>query len=230
MITLEKHKEITVLRDDLLIGGTKSILMPSIIGFNDEYVYSSPVYGGFQIALSAYCQRIGKKATIFCAKRKQKHENTLECIKYGAEVIEVPYGYLSVVEKHARDYCLLTGAEKIIFGANSVENKIIIANRMKEVIKILGREPEEIWCAIGSGTLVDSILMATNKAKIYGVQVGAEYKKTHDRLKVLKYHKSFDKISKYEAPFKSVKNYDLKAFEYCCNYKKEKDVLFWNVL
>jgi len=40
MITLEKHNGITVLRDDLLIGGTKSILMPSIIGFNDEYVYS----------------------------------------------------------------------------------------------------------------------------------------------------------------------------------------------
>lgn len=31
MITIEQHKGVNVLRDDLLTGGTKSILMPSII-------------------------------------------------------------------------------------------------------------------------------------------------------------------------------------------------------
>jgi len=230
MITLEKHNGITVLRDDLLTGGTKSILMPSIIGDANEYVYASPVYGGFQIALSAYCQKLGKKATIFCAKRKVKHANTLECIKYGATVKEIPYGYLTVVEKHAKDYCKETGAEKLVFGANSMENKILIGNRMRQIIKQLGREPKEIWCAIGSGTLVDSILMATESAKVYGVQVGVEYKKEHDRLTVLKYHKGFDKVSKHKANFKSVPNYDLKAFEYCEKHKVSDDVLFWNVL
>jgi threonine dehydratase len=230
MITLEKHNGITVLRDDLLTGGTKSILMPSIIGEENEYVYASPVYGGFQIALSAYCQKVGKKATIFCAKRKVKHDNTLKCIEYGANIIEVPYGYLSVVEKQAKDYCEATGAKKLVFGANSMENKILIGNRMREIIKQLDREPKEIWCAIGSGTLVDSILMATDNAKVYGVQVGAEYKKEHDRLTVLKYHKSFDKVSKHKAAFQSVPNYDLKAFEYCEKYKSSDDVFFWNVL
>lgn len=230
MITLEKHNGIIILRDDLLIGGTKSVLMPSIIGDAKEYVYASPVYGGFQIALASYCQKLGKQATIFCAKRKQKHANTLECIKYGAKVIEIPYGYLTVVEKHARDYCINNEAEKLVFGANSIENKILLGNRVKQVIKKLGREPKEIWCAIGSGTLVDSILMATKKAKIYGVQVGAEYKKENNRLTLFKYHKSFDKISKHKAPFKSVPNYDLKAFEYCEKYKISDDVLFWNVL
>lgn len=63
MITIEQHKGVNVLRDDLLTGGTKSILMPSIIGDDLEYVYASPVYGGFQIALSAYCQSVNKKAT-----------------------------------------------------------------------------------------------------------------------------------------------------------------------
>jgi len=33
MITIEQHKGVNVLRDDLLTGGTKSILMPSIIGY-----------------------------------------------------------------------------------------------------------------------------------------------------------------------------------------------------
>jgi len=230
MVTLEKHNGIIVLRDDLLIGGTKSILMPSIIGDNTEYVYASPVYGGFQIALSAYCQKAGKKATIFCAKRKLKHPNTLECLNYGANIIEVPYGYLSVVEKRARDYCQETRAEKLIFGADTIENKIIIGNRMREIIRTLKREPKEIWCVIGSGTLVNSILLATSTAKVYGVEVGGEFKGSHERLTVLKYHKSFDKASKHKASFKSVPNYDLKGFEYCEKYKKSDDVLFWNVL
>jgi len=230
MITIENHKGVIVLRDDLLVGGTKSILMPYLIKDAEEYVYASPVYGGFQIALSAYCQGIGKRVTIFCAKRKEMHENTKKCIEYGATIVEVPFGYLSVVEKRALDYCKDTGAEKLIFGAKTIENKTLIANRVKAVIEKIGFEPEEIWCAVGSGTLVDSILIGTTTAKIYGVEVGAECDIKNERLTVIKYNKGFDKVSKFKAGFPSMPNYDLKAFEYCIKYKKGKTVLFWNVL
>ena len=111
---------------------------------------------------------------------------------------------------------------------------------MMEVEKKMKFKFDEVWCAIGSGTLAESIILGTNDAKVFGVQVGAEYKKSkaisnnYDRLKVLKYHKSFDKVSKYKAPFKSTPNYDLKAFEYCMLHQKNKipktKVLFWNVL
>ncbi|WP_291393735.1 hypothetical protein, partial [Acinetobacter sp.] len=117
-----------------------------------------------------------------------------------------------------------------VFGANTMENKILIGNRMRQVINQLGKEPDEIWCAIGSGTLVDSILLATETAKIYGVQVGAEYAGKHERLTVLKYPKSFDKLSKFVSGFPSMPNYDLKAFELCIKHKQSNDVLFWNVL
>lgn len=230
MITIEQHVGISVLRDDLLIGGTKSVLMPYLVGAHTEYVYASPVYGGFQIALSAYCQSVNKKATIFCTKRKVMHENTLKCIEYGANVIEVPYGYLSVVEKRATEYCIINGAKKLVFGANTEENKILLGDRVRQVISKLGREPKEIWCAIGSGTLVDSILMATETAKVYGVQVGAAYNGKHERLKVLVYPKPFDKPSLFSADFQSMPNYDLKAFEMCIKHAKTQDVLFWNVL
>lgn len=233
MITIEKHNGINVLRDDLLNGGTKSILMPTLITNDfDEYVYASPVYGGFQIALSAYCKSVNKKATIFCAKRKILHPNTLKCIEYGANIIEVPYGYLTVVEKHSRDYCEITGAKKLVFGANTEECKNIISNRVKDVINNLGVEPDEIWCAIGSGTLVESILNATTTAKVFGVQVGQEYNLRPDRLTVLTYHKQFDKKSNTISPFPSMPNYDLKAWEYLNNLRdnRNKNILFWNVL
>ena len=73
-------------------------------------------------------------------------------------------------------------------------------------------------------------MKATKTAKIYGVQVGKDYKQDHPRLTVLKYHKGFETESNFKSPFPSMPNYDLKAFEYCIKYKKTDNVLFWNVL
>jgi hypothetical protein len=232
-IKIESHNGIFVLRDDKLEGGTKSLLMPYILNPDyDEYIYASPVYGAFQIALSIYCKKIGKKATIFCAKRKEKHPNTIRCIEEGANVIEVPHGYLNVVESKAKDYLYThKNVQKLPFGANTDICKDLISKRM---LAISGKiyEPDEIWCAIGSGTLIEGILKGTDKAIVHGVQVGQEYKEIHPRLIVHKYPKPFDKESKYPQSFQSMKNYDLKAWEFCnkiAGNKELKDILFWNV-
>ena len=233
-IRIEEHYGIQVLRDDLLEGGTKSILIENIIRQHPhakEFVYSSPVYGGFQIALSLYCSKIGKSATIFCAKRKIKHPNTLRCIRAGAKIVEVSPGYLSVVEKRAEDYCAKRpDCVKIVFGANTPENIETITKRATKVIEKLGREPDEIWVAVGSGTIVQGILGAVKKAKVFGVQVGAEVNIKHPQLKIIKYPLPFEEESKIEVDFPSMPNYDRKALEVCLRRHKGKHVLFWNVL
>ena len=229
---IKNYYGVHVVRDDLLEGGTKSILMshmdkPDI----KEFVYASPVYGGFQIAISAYCKKVGKKASIFCAKRNKKHPNTLKCLEYGANVIEVDYGYMSVIEKKAREYCLnKEGIHKIIFGAKTEENKKILGQRIKFVLDYVN--PDEIWCAIGSGLLVSAIMAnILPHMRVYGVQVGADPDlEFHDSLTILKYPKSFDKESKLKIEFPSMPNYDLKAFELCLKHKGPGKVLFWNVL
>ena len=326
-IVIEKYKNQTgiyVLRDDLLPGGTKSILIDSLlVNHHDvnEFVYASPCYGGFQIALSIFCKNNNKKATIFCAERKIRHPNTEICIQNGANVVEVPYGYLSVVEKHAREYLreprlphtpslqtkgIILGAGgvlgapinseggvlvgglaplvplKITFGAHSPESINIIASRAKRVIEsfteIYGKPPDEIWCAVGSGTLISGIIQAVSEMqrvqcltpnrqalptwerghmgdapcskgsegtacplKIYGVQVGKEFKGSNSpNVTILVYPKPFEYASKLKVNFPSMPNYDLKAFELCLEYNKNKSiassidenkkVLFWNVL
>lgn len=241
-ITIEKHSGIFVLRDDLLPGGTKSVLMKSIVDEEspgtEEFVYASPVYGGFQIALAAYCEAHGKKSTIFCAKRNKMHTNTLKCIALGANVVEVPYGYLTVVEKRARDYCLATpNTKKIVFGAKDEKNIKILSDRAAQVFAQMGGAPDEVWCAIGSGTLVTSIASATttNGTKVYGVQVGAAFTPPPDLgITVIEYEKKFEQPSKWVAPFPSMENYDLKAFEKCVQNTRERvlngaRILFWNV-
>jgi hypothetical protein len=236
-IVIETHQNIQVLRDDLLPGGTKSILLKEILDPSyTEYVYASPVYGAAQIALSSYCKSIGKQATIFCAKRTKLHPNTQRCLDLGAKVVEIPYGYLYSVQHHAKNYCEENGAMLLPFGLDTEKSKTLLANRTKDIISQLGYEPDEVWCALGSGVLMEGIIKGTTTSKIKAVQVGKEYnigikqfQEGFDRLEIYKHKLAFDKISKFKANFPSTPNYDLKAWEMCVQNRGNGKILFWNV-
>ena len=238
MIHLEEYDSKFVLRDDLLLGGTKSIFMPFIQEKGiTEYVYASPVFGGFQLALSHYFK---EQATIFVAKRNIMHPNQLEVKANGSKVVEVPFGYLSNIQAKARQYCEKKAHCKLIeWGGASYIN--LIAKRMREVLKKTG-PLNEVWCAVGSGTLVQGILAAVPPStKVYGVQVGADYTGIHPtNLTLLKYPKPFAFESQLEVPFSSNANYDRKALEYFLQHTtlsknknkskgKTTKTLFWNV-
>lgn len=224
-ITLEIHNGITVLRDDKLIGGTKSVIVDRLVG--NDFVYASPVYGGFQIALA---ETFNERAHIFCAKRKILHYNTEVVLKRGANVHQVEHGYLSVVEKAAREFAKAKGYTKIAFGA--AEHKELLVKRVKQVIARLGQEPEEIWVAIGSGTLFEAILEGTKFATVCGVAVGKVYENFHVRANIYYYPLPFHKECTYPVPFPSMANYDRKAWEFCNKLRLcgNTDILFWNVL
>lgn len=231
-MTIEKHNGVHVLRDDLLPGGTKSTFLPYLMDMTKEYfVYASPVYGGMQIALAHCCKAIGKQAVIFCAKRKKPHANSLLAKDAGALVYQIPYGYLTHCQQKAREFTAKHSAQLIEFGADYPQAVDAIAARMRLVSSQLGREPDEIFCAVGSGTLLKGIIKGTDTAKITGVQVGAAVDNPKpDRVTILKHHQPFEKIARIEAPFPSCGNYDRKAWEYCLKHKKKESVLFWNVL
>ena len=212
-----------IVRDDLM-GGTKMVCMPWIEEDGvEEYVYASPVYGGFQISLATH---FGKRATIFCAKRNFLHPNTVKCKELGATVVEVPYGYMSVVEKAAREYADKPRCKKIVFGAKEYIEPI-----RSHVINVMSqyKDVDEIWCAVGSGTLVTAICEACPTIQVYGVCVGGEVNISFHNLHLIKYPKPFEYESKQKAPFPSMPNYDLKAYEICLQKSKGR-VLFWNVL
>jgi hypothetical protein len=231
-MVIETYNGVSVLRDDLLPGGTKSVILPHILDKDKRcYVYASPVYGGMQIALAAYCRSIGKQAVIFCAKRKTPHANSLRVKAEGGVVYQVPYGYLSHTQKKAREYARDNNAQLIEFGGNYPIAIKAISERMRQVSDRLGREPDIIYCTAGSGTLLRGIIAGTNAARIVAVQVGAEVgNPLPDRVTIKKYHKPFEKESTIKAPFPSCANYDLKGWEYCVRDKPEGLVLFWNVL
>ncbi len=232
-VTIEKHNNFYVLRDDLLLGGTKSRFIEKLLNKEkDGYVYASPVYGGFQIALAGVCKKINKQAVIFCAKRKEPHTNSLKVKKLGGLVYQVPYGYLSNVQKKAKDFIANNRNYQILkFGANYQVAIDEIALTMQAVTRKLKFEPENIWCAYGSGTLTKGIIKGTQKSIVKAVQVGKECDFKHPRLQIYKYPKPFDYLSKYKKSFDSCENYDLKAWEMCNKIEKNRNAtLFWNVL
>lgn len=231
-MVIEIHNGIHVLRDDLLPGGTKSVILPFILEPERScYVYASPVYGGMQIALASYCKSIGKQAVVFCAKRKHPHANSLRAKAAGAIVYQVPYGYLSHTQKKAREYAQQHNAQLVEFGGDYPIAINAIADRMRKVSEQLGREPDIVYCASGSGTIMRGIAAGTNNARIVAIQVGAEVgNPLPGRITIKKYHKPFEKESTLNAPFPSCANYDLKAWEYCMRDKPKGSVLFWNVL
>jgi hypothetical protein len=87
-----KHNNILVVRDDLFPGGTKARFLPLLFTGADEVVYASPAEGSAQTALATVAKQLGKRATIFVAERTNPHDR------------QVPYGYLSTVQKRAEEY------------------------------------------------------------------------------------------------------------------------------
>jgi threonine synthase len=186
-----------------------------------------------------------KQAVIFCARHQIKHKNTIICKNLGAKIVEIYPGYLSVVQHRALEYAKKRDDRYYInFGAYSEQNINLLITRTQKVIEKWNKmaqtsassssqEPDEIWVAVGSGTLLTAILTATKKAHIYGVQVGADVDIKDPRVTILKYDKPFEYESRFEAPFASMAHYDRKAFELLIKrrgYNPKKNILFWNVL
>jgi hypothetical protein len=104
-----EHDGVLVVRDDLFPGGTKARFLGMLFNDAREVVYASPAEGGAQIALATVARNLGKRATIFVARRAKPHARTLQAAKLGAKLVPVAPGYLSVVQARAREYCAQTG-------------------------------------------------------------------------------------------------------------------------
>src|SRR4051812_22497756 len=157
-----------VIRDDLFQGGTKARFLPMLFDGADEVVYASPAEGGAQTALATIARQLGKRTTIFVAKRAKPHARTVEAARLGAKVVSVNPGYLSVVQAHAREYCEQTGSRLMPFGVDMPEAVEAIA----AAARAIGIEPDEVWCASGSGVLARGLAAAWPNARRHAVQVG----------------------------------------------------------
>lgn len=230
MVTVQKHQGIYVVRDDLLIGGTKSRYLTPLFDQYDEIVYATPAHGGAQVALAYGAYKKGKKATLFVAERKEKHQRTQKAASFGAKIVSVKAGYLNVLQSRAKAYAKSVGAYYLAFGGDSPETIETIGQAAREVNDNYG-DFDQVWCASGSGVLTRGLQAGIPNAEFFAVQVGRELtEEARGIAQVLAYPMKFeDELHKIVPPFPSCPNYDRKAWHFCKKYSKGK-VLFWNVM
>ncbi len=224
----EIREGVFVVRDDLILGGTKRCYTDKIIAGNREVVYASPAYGGAQIAIAHAAREAGVLATIFVAKRSSPHDRTLEAKAAGAKIVQVPHGYLSNVQAKAKAYCNATGATLLPFGLETPIAFEAIASRAAKVAKQVGKL-DEVWSVAGSGVLTRGLQRGIQAAKVFVVQVGRELQvKDVGRAEVVVCSIPFEKDATRRPPFPSCSNYDAKGWSYFEQIGRGRR-LFWNV-
>jgi hypothetical protein len=219
---LQEHAGILVVRDDLVPGGTKRRVLGSLLGGADEFVYASPAYGYAQVALAHSCRELGKRATVFVAKRGVLHPRTAEAARAGAKVVQVPTGYLSNVTAKARAYAEAAGAALLPFGFDTAE----FGDALAEVASALPVSPREVWTVAGSGTLTRALQRAWPAARFYAVQVGKP--PAVGRAALFAAPEPFERDARERPPFPSCSNYDAKAWRFIVR-QASPGALFWNV-
>lgn len=223
---LDSYAGIVVVRDDLTPGGTKARIFAPLFERHTEIVYASPAQGGAQTALAHAAAAAGKRATIFVAKRAIPHPRALEAKRAGAQVLQVSPGYLTVVSARARSYCAATGAYLLPFGADTPEAIAIIA----DAARALAVQPDEVWCASGSGVLMRGLSAAWPKARRHAVQIGRTLSPREVAgAQIHVYPRPYDFALAGGAPFPADPHYDAKAWEVCARERGPGLVLFWNV-
>lgn len=225
-IVVRRHNGVAVVRDDLFHGGTKARFLPILFEGADEVVYASPAEGGAQTALAATAQTLGKRATILIAQRAKPHPRALMAKRLGAQVLQVRPGYLNVVQARAREYANSRGARLAPFGVDLPEAIEAIA----AAARATGEEPDEVWCAAGSGVLARGLALAWPGAARHVVQVGRALSDQDVAGARIHVHPlSFAQRCRSAPPFPSDPHYDAKAWETCTARHGPGRVLFWNV-
>jgi Pyridoxal-phosphate dependent enzyme len=225
----EEHEGVLVVRDDLFPGGTKARFLPTLFEDANEIVYASSAQGGAQYSLAYVANKLGKRATIFSPARKVPHPRQLEACRFGAQVIPVKPGYLSLCIARALKYCEETGAKLAPFGMSSGGCIEIIA----DAARLINCKPKQVWCAAGSGTLAQALRRAWPAAEHHVVQVGQPL--TSEEVSGAIIHKHPKEYGwaapPTTSPFPSDPHYEAKAWEVCQAERSRTGlVLFWNVV
>jgi hypothetical protein len=231
----QKIKNITIIRDDFLCGGTKSRILHFIPEKYTEYVYLSNPYGGAGLALAT---KFGNKVTVFVNEPKLGPLSRM-AIKLGAKYYYVNDNnivYKYVNENKSR-FLIPNGInlpgviEYFTFLGNDIANK-------------LGTF-DIAFIPCGSGTLTRG-LSRSKLATTYIAISLAKYKNKNDLNKITQcesigkakcfiHYQSVNEpvLFEYKPPFLSTMYYDAKVWQYAKEYADlhpNKKVLLWNVL
>jgi 1-aminocyclopropane-1-carboxylate deaminase/D-cysteine desulfhydrase-like pyridoxal-dependent ACC family enzyme len=224
---IKHYGNVTVVREDMIPGGTKARFIDALFAGVDEVVYASPTQGGAQTALALAGKRLGKTVTLFVPASKTPHPRVLLSRQLGANIIQVPMGFLSNLQSQARRYTKQKAGSKIYnlefgLGTQAVIDKI--AQTARQIPR-----PDQLWCAAGSGTLARGLAAAWPDVPRFVVQVG--HKLTPEEAAgatVIVYPRPYAYQERRLPPFPSDPTYERKAWWTMLDYIGNENATFWN--
>jgi len=226
----------SAVRDDLLDGGTKLRFLPDVVGDADHIVFGAPFAGGAPVSLSVLGRETGKRISIFYAWRAELHPRMRRVQRNGAEIHLVKPGYMTVVQKRARDFAAQHGALFLPLGFDIEAAIAPFRQRLDDLRSEIG-QPDEIWCAAGSGMLARNIAHAFPSSQVRAVAVGLasrwEKQEMPGNVTIIEQPAPFHKPIASAAPFPICSHYEAKAYNLMLREIAAlpgRNRLFWNVL
>ena len=218
---------VTVVRDDLLPGGSKRRFLSPLLGElpEREFVFGGPAEGYAQVALGWSAIDTGKQATFFIAARQHEHPLTVQGRELGVRYVACRPGYLTVVQKRAKDYAADVGARffPLGFAAPDVEDAAVRA--LAPAAAQLGAF-EQVWCVAGSGFLSRVLQRLWPDSEHIAVRIGMTPNVGNATL--LTAPEAFKNPAQRPPPFPSCQHYDAKAWRFIAS-RAAPGALFWNV-
>lgn len=228
---IERHNDFYVVRDDLLDYGSKIRFIDYLVkNDGDEWVFGGANKVGWgPISLTYVCNRYGKKATFFMAKRKVPTWHQQKVLDMGATIHWIANGMLNNTKAKARYYYEEDPVNRRVLPLG-LEHPTVLGSIIK-IARSLNVKPSEIWTVASSGTLSRGLQMAFPDVPVFAVEIGhkmSEYER--GRATVIKCLYKYDREVKEEElpPYPSEKFYDAKVWKYVKEQGKP-NALIWNV-
>lgn len=240
---------VTVVRDDLLRGGTKQRAgIPFLKDLRKhrgvtEFVYASPFSGFAQVALAVSCQAIGSKCTIFAERDRTKPSKAVsEFTRMISGIAQIELvDNLAEAEQEAARYANKPGLYKVPLGFNDPSFKQHLKQELgvqwKRLCSKVGFIPRRLWVPVGSGTLADifhKIVPKTTKLACVDVKVLPSDDERIERIKNLinvEYNVApqlFSEPVMVLPPVPSNRFYDAKLWTFVRQHATTEEV-WWNV-
>lgn len=226
-----RDKSLTVIRDDLLPGGTKQrALYPYIKHINksnqyNTFVYAGPTQGIAQLALGVVCKYLGLHAVMFYSGKPT--DITTRAINCGVEM-HVSES-LHDAQQAAQQWCRDNGACLLPFG---LHDSIFMGYLIGELRKVTANlKVERMWLIVGSGTLLKCLYHVFPTTYFMVVQVGKKiWPDQYDpaRTRVFVAPQKFKNPTSLKPPYPSVLTYDAKIWQFVDRWAQSGDWI-WNV-
>lgn len=225
-----KGKHIFVVRDDIIIGGSKQRAWRMLNRIKEsEIVYGGPYNGFAQVALAVGAKLTNKRFTMFLSKGD--HKISYRSRMYGAN-IQIYKDYpLKDLQRVAEEYAKKNGAYLIPFG---LDDEIFKEELYKSIRTNWDEKfkPKRIWVVAGYATLLRVLYKIFPTNVFFNVvQVGRTvWKDLLDESRTKLYiapQKFFDDIDEIP-PYPTVLSYDGKVWQFVEKYGQDGDYI-WNV-